>query len=93
MKLLGDKIISYTSRNNALPLSPKEVKKGYIEDAFSDAKFLDWQKPEWNSGGFVHNWHNYSIPALEIIWDTFTDDQKKIIAATLDNAASKEHWD
>ncbi|WP_269564503.1 hypothetical protein [Kosakonia radicincitans] len=93
MKLRGDKIISYTSNVNTLISEPEKPKKDHIADAYSDAKFLDWQNPAWSEGGPVHNWHNHASSALKLVWNTFTDDQKRIIAAMLDNEASNEHWD
>jgi len=71
----------------------EDEKQRYLHDAEGEARFLDWQKPSWNEGGNVHNWHNYATPALEIIWETFTDQQKKVIAAVLDNNASNEIWE
>lgn len=52
----------------------------------------DWKNPEWDLGGHVHNWKNYSTEELKNIWENFTDEQKKVIVYTLDNAAEREFW-
>lgn len=57
------------------------------------AKFNEWKEPNWSEKGRVHDWRNYPKPELIAIWHTFTDEQKKIIAYTLDEIASLERWD
>lgn len=53
----------------------------------------DWAKPNWTEKNPVHNWRNYATPPLRRIWHTFTDEQKQVIAFTLQTAADAEQWD
>ncbi|MEN6731678.1 recombinase RecA [Klebsiella pneumoniae] len=53
----------------------------------------EYISPKWDSGSKVHNWLNYATPELIAIWDTFSDEQKRVIAMTLDAAANREEWD
>ncbi|WLX93283.1 recombinase RecA [Klebsiella pneumoniae] len=53
----------------------------------------EYISPKWDSGGKVHNWKRYAEPELIVIWDTFSEEQKRVIALTLDEAAGKEEWD
>lgn len=98
MKLVEGLII-FTSPKVTQPYRLKnkiyseDEKQKYLQDAEDEVRYLDWKNPSWKEGGNVHNWHNYATPALEIIWDTFTDQQKKVIAAVLDNNASNEMWE
>ncbi len=40
-----------------------------------------------------HEWKNYISKELQAIWDTFTDEQKQILADNADEIASREEWD
>lgn len=53
----------------------------------------DWKDPAWETGGKVHNWHNYASEEMKRIWNTFTDDQKQVIALTLNEIAENEEWE
>lgn len=53
----------------------------------------DWRHPDWNEGGRVHNWRRYVSDDLRAIWETFTDEQKRIIALNADEIAGNEDWD
>ncbi|HHG0626041.1 TPA: recombinase RecA [Klebsiella pneumoniae] len=53
----------------------------------------EYISPKWDSGGEVHNWKRYAEPELIAIWDTFSEEQQKAIALTLEEAAGKEEWD
>ncbi|HAS0916543.1 TPA: hypothetical protein I3529_003573 [Enterobacter asburiae] len=53
----------------------------------------DWAKPHWAEEDPVHNWRNYAPPPLRRIWQTFTDEQKRVIAFTLQTVADAEQWD
>lgn len=94
MKLLNGYVIcdSVTTKSSGKE-DAEQVAQRAIERAMNDASCLDWENPEWASGGKVHNWHNYASEALQLIWKTFTPEQKKIIASTLDECASNEYWD
>lgn len=52
----------------------------------------DYQHPVWKRQ-LCHNWHNYISPKMREKWDTFTDEQKRIIAENADRQASDEEWD
>lgn len=53
----------------------------------------DWQDPQWRQGGKVHNWHNYASEEMKRMWNTFTDEQKQVVALTLNEIADNEHWE
>lgn len=53
----------------------------------------DYKSPDWNNLDRVHEWKNYISEDLVMIWDTFTDIQKKVIAENADNIADREEWD
>ena len=53
----------------------------------------DWKNPDWSMGGRVHNWHNYASEEMQRMWNTFTDEQKQIIALTLNEIADNEVWE
>jgi len=56
-------------------------------------KVDDCYNPKWDEAGRVHDWRNYISEEMRAIWPTFTDDQKKIIAANADDEAGNEHWE
>ena len=37
----------------------------------------DWQNPEWDNVGRVHEWKNYVSDEIADMWETFTDNQKR----------------
>ncbi|HEJ9029252.1 TPA: recombinase RecA [Serratia marcescens] len=47
----------------------------------------------WTEYNKVHCWRNYAPKQLRDIWHTFSDEQKKHIAFTLQTIADNEHWD
>ncbi|MDG0022425.1 recombinase RecA [Klebsiella pneumoniae] len=53
----------------------------------------DYISPVWEMPGKVHDWRNYAGNELISIWYTFSEEQKRAIALTLDAAASREEWD
>lgn len=53
----------------------------------------EYISPKWGAGNKVHNWTLYAEPELIAIWDTFSEEQKRVIALTLDECASREEWD
>ena len=36
----------------------------------------EWENPDWNYGGRVHNWRNHVPDEVQTIWSTFSDNQK-----------------
>lgn len=53
----------------------------------------DYQRPDWDNAGRVHDWKNYISESLINIWDSFTDEQKAAIAASAQDSADNEDWD
>lgn len=49
--------------------------------------------PKWDEADRVHDWRNYISEELRAIWDTFTPEQKRAIAKSADEQASRETWD
>lgn len=58
-----------------------------------EAPPIDFSKPDFESRQKTHDWKNYASEDLALIWDTFTEHQKTIIAASLQSAADREDWD
>jgi hypothetical protein len=54
---------------------------------------MNYLSPDWKAAGKVHDWRNYISDELKAIWDTFTDEQKRLIASNADDEANKEYWD
>ncbi len=53
----------------------------------------DWQRPDWNSAGPVHEWKNYIGDEVRVMWGMFTDAQKRALARHADNIAGREEWE
>lgn len=53
----------------------------------------DWENPQWDAADRVHDWKNYAGEWLRETWHSLSDEQKKAVAASLDDAASAEEWD
>lgn len=53
----------------------------------------NYNEPEWEKAGRVHDWRNYISDKLQNMWDTFTDEQKKAIAENAEQSATDEEWD
>lgn len=55
----------------------------------------DYQSPEWLvDGSQPHHWHNYVSSAVQQIWQSFTDEQKQVLAAGFAGVALNEDcWD
>lgn len=54
------------------------------EDYKSPEWLVDWSQP--------HHWHNYVSSAVQQIWQSFTDEQKQVLAAGFAEVALNEHW-
>lgn len=53
----------------------------------------DWEEPDWNAGGRVHNWRNYVSDRVRKLWPTFTPEQRQALYEQADDQAGNEHWD
>jgi len=53
---------------------------------------LDWEFPKWNEAQKVHDWKNYIFLPLQTKWNTFTSEQKQLIARNAEYQASDENW-
>lgn len=60
---------------------------------FSRAAPKDWQNPDWDNCGKVHEWKNYASPWLREYWSALSDEGKKCVSATLDDIAASEEWE
>ena len=53
----------------------------------------DWEHPQWNKGGRVHNWHRYVSDNVKILWNSLTEMQKLALANNFQDIADNEEWD
>lgn len=53
----------------------------------------EYISPDWGRKTPIHDWKNYASKTLIASWDNFTDEQKKVIAETLEEIAEREDWD
>lgn len=53
----------------------------------------DYASPDFSNPGRCHDWLNYVTPELVAMWSDFSDDQKKVIACTLQVQADREDWE
>ncbi len=53
----------------------------------------NWQFPEWEDAGRVHDWRNYIAGIVQAMWPTFIDEQKQALAISAQEAADREEWD
>lgn len=53
----------------------------------------DWEYPNWGNISRVHNWRNYADDHVIGIWDSLTNEQKKILANNFQRIADEEEWD
>lgn len=53
----------------------------------------DWENPDWEDDGVIHDWKNYVSEEVQGMWDTFTALQKQAIARQCDTLAGREDWD
>ncbi len=49
--------------------------------------------PDWAFGGKVHNWRNYIGEQTQLIWASFTPQQRLALAIDADELAGREEWD
>ena len=63
------------------------------------AFYRDWEKqehvdnPAWEHAGRVHDWRNHVGEEVQKIWDTFTPEQRMVLAAHAAERASNEEWE
>lgn len=55
----------------------------------------EWVSPEWPNEYFryVHDWRRYISADMRAAWDTFTDDQKRMIFENAEAQADAEEWE
>lgn len=53
----------------------------------------DWDAPDWDNAGRVHDWKNYVSKEVRAKWAAFSDELKMMLARQADEAASNEEWD
>ena len=50
----------------------------------------DYQNPDWNKYDKVHNWRNHIDEPIQEYWQSFSDDQKFLLAMAASSDASNE---
>lgn len=62
-----------------------------------DCDIADYADPNWAEHDaklkHVHEWKSYIGEELRGMWGTFSDGQKKAIAANAQDIADREQWD
>lgn len=53
----------------------------------------DVDDPQWSRAGKVHDWRNHVGPKVKVIWNTFTPEQRMILADDADERAGREEWE
>ena len=53
----------------------------------------DWDAPDWDNAGRVHDWKNYVSKEVRTKWATFSDELKMMLARQADEAAGNEEWE
>lgn len=55
----------------------------------------EWLSPEWPNAYFkyVHDWRRYISADMRAAWNTFTDDQKRMIFENAEAQADAEEWE
>jgi hypothetical protein len=53
----------------------------------------DWDAPDWDNPGLIHEWKNYVSKEVRAKWATFSDELKMMLARQADEAAGNEEWD
>ena len=69
-----------------------------VEELFKENRVCcrlptNWDKPDWKEYDRIHNWRNHINSMVKEIWDTFSDQQKKILAMVAEVDAMQEDWD
>lgn len=67
--------------------------KGAWEKPLSVAEPVEFENPDWESGGRVHNWRGHVAEHVQEIWHTFTIDQKYALFCQAQLAANAEDWE
>jgi len=74
----------------AIFLDVREMKP--LSTILADAP-MDYENPDWDDAGRVHDWRNYASNDLRAAWTEFSVRHRAIIAASLQDAADREEWD
>lgn len=53
----------------------------------------DWEYPQWDDAGMVHDWRNYANSDLKDHWHNMTDTTKKVVSELLQEIADTEEWE
>jgi len=53
----------------------------------------DYLTPNWDEYRKIHGWRNYISDEIRLAWDTFTPEQKAMLARQAESLASNEEWD
>lgn len=54
---------------------------------------ISHETPDWDSRSRCHDWKNYVTDALKAIWESFSPEQKRVVADALQQVADEEVWD
>ena len=53
----------------------------------------NWEFPQWDDAGRVHDWMNYATAELKDHWHNMDDTTKQIVSACLQDEADREEWE
>lgn len=53
----------------------------------------DWEVPDWGAACRVHDWKNHVSERVRALWASFSEEQKKALAAQADEQAQREEWE
>lgn len=54
---------------------------------------IDWEFPDFTEINPIHDWKNYVGDELATIWNSFTVEQRKILAENFQDLADNEEWE
>lgn len=53
----------------------------------------DYMLPVWEDATKVHDWRNYINDAVQRLWPSFNEDQRRALAENAQEIADREEWD
>ena len=53
----------------------------------------DYHQPDWDNPSKTHDWKNHVSHKVRLIWNTFTERQKRDLAEGFQDMADTEHWE
>ena len=53
----------------------------------------DFERPEWDKAGKVHDWRNYISEEVQVLWLALSLEVRAALARQAEDVASNEEWD